>query len=67
MTQGSWNWSPIVLIPFRYRKIFILSCEILLKIMILGSFLTYLDVFEVKNNENGPIDLNFDTGNRNNI
>ena len=35
--------------------------------MILGSFLTYLGVFEVKNNENGPIDLNFDVGNRNNI
>ena len=35
--------------------------------MILRSHLTYLGVFEVKNNENGPMDLNFDTGNRNNI
>ena len=35
--------------------------------MILGSFLTYLGVFEVKNNENDPIDLNFDTGNQNNM
>ena len=67
MAQGSWNWSPIVLIPFHYREIFILLCEILIKIMISVSFLTYLGVFEVKNNENDPIDLNFDTGNRNNI
>ena len=54
-------------IPFRCRESFILSCEILLKIMILGSFLTYLGVFEVNNNENGPIDLNFDAGNRNDM
>ena len=31
--------------------------------MILGSFSTYLGVFEVKNNENGLIDLKFDIGN----
>ena len=33
--------------------------------MILWCFFTFLGVFKVKNNENGPIDLNFEIGNQN--